>query len=338
MDTADSSSNLSIQFTGSGEQYLKVLFINVIFTLCTLGLFLPWAIIRSQKYYYAHTQVSRQALVSRASAWHLLAGYLLTSVLVFLLVAGISSLHQDVLRLDAPHVHSHTKQHESHAEGHQEFQWHPDISDGEKDYLENGHKHADPAQVIRAQFEDKSTEVFNLVLLLLLIAILIPVLDYALSYYLITHTQLGEERLSLRSSLLSLLGIYLKFYALALISLLTFVILAFFMAAMISSIFSPESASSSLHNIGLVFWLLVLLAMVTSAWLFACLNKWRWQWRLGGIMAGDRSLSTDYKIGILFKVYCVNAVSALITLGVALPWVLVRSYRMKIAELHCAGS
>lgn len=338
MDTANSASNYPVQFTGSGKGYFSVWLVNVILTLCSFGALLPWAIIRSQKYYYAHTLVNQQSLASRASVWRLLAGYLLTAGLMFFLVTAVSSLHQDVLRLDAPHIHQHTEQQDLNAEGHQHFKWHPDISDGEKDYLENGHKHADPAQVIKAQFEDKSTAIFNLLLLLLLIAIVVPLLDYALNHYFVTHTQLGAKVLSLHASLISLLGVYFKFYVLALFSLIALLVFAFFMAAVLSSIMSPELASSSLHNVGVVFWLLVLLSVMTSVWLFACLNKWRLQWCVYGIKNGDRGLSSDHTFWPLFKVYCLNTFSIIITLGIATPWALVRSYRYKIAKLECSGS
>jgi uncharacterized membrane protein YjgN (DUF898 family) len=47
-----------IEFTGSGSEYFRVWIVNVLLTLVTLGIYSPWAKVRTIKYFYSNTLVA----------------------------------------------------------------------------------------------------------------------------------------------------------------------------------------------------------------------------------------------------------------------------------------
>lgn len=322
-----------ITFNGSTREYLLLSLTNLILILLTAGLYYPWAKIRSQKYLYEHTCANSQALRFSASVKPLLASYIGIVFLLGLWALAVSSLHEDVLRLDAStEVHDHSE-HSGHKND--DFEWHPDISEGEKDYLLNGHKHADPEQVLKAQFEDKSAQLVSLGVMIVLLALLLPALDYARMRYFTNSSGFAENTLSLHGSLLALYWLYLKFLLITLLVAIVVIVLMMLAAAAASSIVTPELASNSLHNSGGIFWLMILMVVAAGVWLIAKLNIWRLQWRLKGLQLGAIKFSGHYKTGALFRLYFMHTVCIFLTLGLAIPWAIINSYRYQLQGLDC---
>jgi uncharacterized membrane protein YjgN (DUF898 family) len=48
---------LHIEFTGSGSEYFRIWIVNLLLTLVTLGLYLPWAKVRRLRYFYSNTLI-----------------------------------------------------------------------------------------------------------------------------------------------------------------------------------------------------------------------------------------------------------------------------------------
>ncbi|MBX3607129.1 MAG: DUF898 domain-containing protein [Piscinibacter sp.] len=80
---------LAIRFTGSGSEYFRIWIVNLLLTLVTLGLYLPWAKVRRLRYFYGNTQVGGHPLGFHANPWRMLRGYLLVALMLVLYsVAG----------------------------------------------------------------------------------------------------------------------------------------------------------------------------------------------------------------------------------------------------------
>ncbi|UBV43871.1 DUF898 domain-containing protein [Deinococcus taeanensis] len=77
-----------MQFTGAAGEYFRLWIVNVALTLVTLGLYLPWARVRTRQYFYGHTWLAGQNFEYRANPAALLRGYLLVGTLFALYAFG----------------------------------------------------------------------------------------------------------------------------------------------------------------------------------------------------------------------------------------------------------
>lgn len=73
---------LNIEFTGSGSEYFRIWIVNLLLTLVTLGLYLPFAKARRIRYFYANTHIAGQALSFHGDAWKMFRGFVLLAVLM----------------------------------------------------------------------------------------------------------------------------------------------------------------------------------------------------------------------------------------------------------------
>lgn len=81
--------HLRIEFTGSGSEYFRIWLVNLLLTLVTLGLYLPWAKVRRLRYFYGNTVVEGEPLDFHGDPKKMLKGFLLVGLLLGLYsVAG----------------------------------------------------------------------------------------------------------------------------------------------------------------------------------------------------------------------------------------------------------
>ena len=73
---------LRIEFTGSGSEYFRIWIINLLLTLVTLGLYLPFAKARRLSYFYANTVIDGHALSFHGDPWRMFRGFVLLAVLM----------------------------------------------------------------------------------------------------------------------------------------------------------------------------------------------------------------------------------------------------------------
>jgi uncharacterized membrane protein YjgN (DUF898 family) len=99
MDT--SRQNLSepalfLEFTGEAGEYFRIWIVNVCLTLVTLGLYAPWAKVRTKRYFYGSTRLAGAAFDYTANPVAILKGRLIAAaiVLVFALVSHFLPIAQ----------------------------------------------------------------------------------------------------------------------------------------------------------------------------------------------------------------------------------------------------
>lgn len=73
--------SLDIRFTGSGSEYFRIWIVNLLLTLVTLTLYLPFARARRMAYFQNNTLVGGDPLGFHADPWKMFRGYLLVLVL-----------------------------------------------------------------------------------------------------------------------------------------------------------------------------------------------------------------------------------------------------------------
>lgn len=72
---------LPVRFTGSGSEYFRIWIVNLLLTLVTLTLYLPFARARRMAYFQNNTLVGNDPLGFHADPWKMFRGYLLVLVL-----------------------------------------------------------------------------------------------------------------------------------------------------------------------------------------------------------------------------------------------------------------
>lgn len=73
-----------IRFTGSGSEYFRIWIVNLLLTVLTLTLYLPWAKVRRLKYFHGNTLVGDAPLGFHGQPRRMLRGYLLVALLFVL--------------------------------------------------------------------------------------------------------------------------------------------------------------------------------------------------------------------------------------------------------------
>ncbi|MDO4724467.1 MAG: YjgN family protein [Comamonadaceae bacterium] len=64
-----------LKFTGSGAQYFRVWFVNVLLLILTLGIYTPWARKRTAEYFFSHSVIARSPLEFHASIKRMVIGF-----------------------------------------------------------------------------------------------------------------------------------------------------------------------------------------------------------------------------------------------------------------------
>ena len=92
---------LPIEFSGSGGEYFRVWIVNVLLTVVTLGIYAAWAKVRTRRYFYANTSLAGHAFEYLADPKRILIGNLIVigAFILFNVAGTISPLLQLPLML-----------------------------------------------------------------------------------------------------------------------------------------------------------------------------------------------------------------------------------------------
>jgi uncharacterized membrane protein YjgN (DUF898 family) len=70
-----------IVFSGSGTEYFRIWIVNLLLTLATLGLYYPWAKVRTLRYFHRNTTIDDHAFDFHGNPRRMLRGYLLVGAM-----------------------------------------------------------------------------------------------------------------------------------------------------------------------------------------------------------------------------------------------------------------
>ena len=74
-----------IQFKGDGSEYFKIWIVNVLLCIITIGIYYPWAKVRTRRYFYANTEYADRYFDYHATGKQLFLGYLIGVFILFAL-------------------------------------------------------------------------------------------------------------------------------------------------------------------------------------------------------------------------------------------------------------
>jgi uncharacterized membrane protein YjgN (DUF898 family) len=72
-----------LHFTGNGAEYFGIWIVNLLLTIVTLGIYSAWAKVRRLQYFYRHTEVAGSSFDFHGSPARILAGRLIALVMLF---------------------------------------------------------------------------------------------------------------------------------------------------------------------------------------------------------------------------------------------------------------
>jgi uncharacterized membrane protein YjgN (DUF898 family) len=80
----------AMSFKGTGGEFFVIWLVNTILTIITLGLFLPWAVVRSRRYFYENTELAGKKFAYHATGKSILVGWLCIAVLYGIFLVNIA--------------------------------------------------------------------------------------------------------------------------------------------------------------------------------------------------------------------------------------------------------
>jgi len=69
-------------FSGSAREYFPIWIVNLLLTICTLGIYSAWAKVRTLRWFYGHTHLADHSFDYHATGWRILKGRLLALLLI----------------------------------------------------------------------------------------------------------------------------------------------------------------------------------------------------------------------------------------------------------------
>ncbi|KDB52577.1 hypothetical protein X805_17970 [Sphaerotilus natans subsp. natans DSM 6575] len=87
-DLGQSSRVLPLRFTASGSEYFRIWVVNLLLTVMTLGLYLPFARARQLRYFHENTLIDGAPLAFHGDPWKMLRGYLIIGAALLVYLVG----------------------------------------------------------------------------------------------------------------------------------------------------------------------------------------------------------------------------------------------------------
>lgn len=97
-DSIEVNNSRRIMFRGTGKGYFLVLIVNLLLIMVTFGIFTPWAIVRSKRYLYSHTELSGSRFSYNATGGSIFISWLCLFIYLFAMQGAILS-HNAVFAL-----------------------------------------------------------------------------------------------------------------------------------------------------------------------------------------------------------------------------------------------
>src|ERR1700748_885810 len=86
----DVATTHAVEFRGTGREYFRVWLVNVTLTLLTLGLYGPWAKVRTRRYFHGVTSLAGYSFEYHAAPLRILWGRALVAAMLLVGVVSLS--------------------------------------------------------------------------------------------------------------------------------------------------------------------------------------------------------------------------------------------------------
>lgn len=303
--------DLPFRFTGSASEYFRIWIVNTLLTIVTLGIYSAWAKVRSKQYFYRNTSVDGASFDYLADPWKVLKGRLIAAAALGLLLGSqhysltLYVIMVIVFVLATPWVL---------------------VSSLAFNARNSAFRN------IRFAFTGRAGEAAGLYLGMILLHLVTcglayPYVQWRMTSFVVTRHLFGDLRFWWTSKS----GDYYRAYLMALLLSLPGYI-AFFLVMGSVKEGGPSAMQAVLIPTVVVFYLYLL---IPGAFLRARLSNLLY----GGLQIGQHGMSCEQRGLALFKLYAVNLLAVVFSLGLLIPWAKIRlaKYRASCLTLHAVG-
>ncbi|MDQ2642550.1 MAG: YjgN family protein [Myxococcota bacterium] len=308
---------LPFQFTGNTSEYFRIWIVNTLLSIVTLGIYSAWAKVRRKQYFYRHTWVEGTSFDYLADPIKILKGRLVIGAIIAVL--AVSQQYSPVLYVGLLVLLVFAS---------------PWLV--VKALAFNARNSA--FRNIRFAFAGRTGEAYSTYLKMLGIYLITcglgyPYMQWKLTQFVVTRHYYGDQEFSWRTRSNDYFMVYLKALGMVLPAYVLFVGFGVISAlsAKQSSGFEPPPPWLLFTAMGVVYAYL----LIPAAFVRARIGNLVY----GGIQIENHVFSSNQRARELIKLYAVNAVAILFSLGLMIPWAQIRlaKYRAEHLTLHALG-
>jgi uncharacterized membrane protein YjgN (DUF898 family) len=324
---------LSLEFHGSAQEYFRVWIVNLCLSLLTLGIFSAWAKVRKKRYIYSHTTLDGtpfqylgrpvpilkgRLIAGIAFAAYYISSHFMTSLLPYILGVGVVAAPWVIARSAAFNArYSAFRNMTLHFDG------------GYLDTVKMLYAWGIlPAFAIGMVFGWSGTELHSAIIVTILglasvvFGISFPWLIKRLKKFIVEHTSFGGRK----GSFTATGGQFFKVYLISGLITMAVAIPSFIIAGIL--IFSTGGKSGLSPLLGV----LPLYAGYVLAYAFVQSRSGNLVWnhtRLGPI-----SFQSILRWWDLVKLYVTNALGIIVSLGLLIPWAVIRTLKYRVDKMR----
>jgi len=299
------TSSYQIEFLGDSKDYAKIWFINLLFTVLTLGIYSPWAKVRARRYMYGNTIIDGHHFDFTADPKVILRGRIFMALLMVSLYIGaylnpaIIILGFLIFMIISPWAivksMSFNLKHTTH-------------------------------RGLRFGFKGQTSELFGIylkgtLLQVVTLGLYIPIFILNLIAFKFENTQFGNEQLKFERRP----GFY-KIYLKA--GLMYFGFFILLITLIVASIKDGAHGEPPEQPIWIQMFTYLLIALIT-----AYIKGNTFNYVIGSLSSPGLSFSSTLKVSELIKMYITNLLAIVFTFGLATPWAMLRLYRYKAESM-----
>lgn len=362
MDQATRTAVQPFQFTGTGSEYFRIWIVNLILSILTLGIYSAWAKVRTNRYFYGNTQIDNTGFEYHAKPLAILKGRLIAVALLLAYVLAdqlyplASAILALCLLLATPWVIWKSIQFNARMSSFRNVRF------GFYGYLLDAYRYlllipmiplltallAGIVMFLVTGNSEPGPYVRLVVVAVIATWLMIPFLQKAVTSYYIGNHRYGQGSLKADLSTkryylihLCLIGwSILVFIGIGLVTAAAIYFSGFSMAAMETMAESGELPAMAMASMIKGLLAMYIAMLIAGTWVKAYLkarirNHVFSNIRLDNVLQLESSITT----GRLFRFYLVNILLMICTLGLAWPWIRVRSARLMASttQAHLTG-
>ncbi|HHI92316.1 MAG TPA: DUF898 domain-containing protein [Gammaproteobacteria bacterium] len=355
--------SIPFEFTGNTNEFFSIWIINVLLTILTLGIYSPWAKVRTYQYFYGNTQLDGASFRYLANPTQILKGRLIALVffaayyfsgLISTLATGITIVVIALL-IPAMVVMSMSFQLRNTSYRNIKFNFQKNFKRAYTIFaypllfvvpyfLLTTYFQSDlqPDAVATENNTETPLLIFLFAALPLLIACLFPLWQHMIIKFKSAHAHFGQTRFNFSGTAGNLYGIYVSaFVTTSLLALLAMIALTGLgnILAGVGNILSVDEAGGFSVKQFTVILLIFLLMLSVYLWMFAYIQTKKTNFIFGNLGIAKHRVQSELEVGTMFYLYVTNTLAIAISLGLLMPWAKIRTarYRAQMTSVIVTG-
>lgn len=314
MNSHTTKNKHDFEFTGNGTEFFKIWIVNIMLSIITLGFYSPWAKVRTKRYFYGNTLLMGTAFDYLANPIKILKGRLIALLLLIIYTfAGVSPVLQAILTLLfmplLPWIIIKALRFNAYNSAYRNIRF-----------------------AFHARYLTALGVFVGMPFLVALTAgLAYPFFVRARKKFVIDHTSYGASPFELHASGGDFYKIYLKSSLIMLLLIAVFVAIGYGLAGNLHVSHNDFAAIMILAPLLLLPFAILIFAYIYTETANLVINK---------TVIEKHHFESRLKVSKMCWLYFSNAVLIIFTLGLFIPWAMVRTsaYRISCISVYAEGS